>query len=130
LYSNPDGPTELWYTSITLGREGVFELTAVVPMDESNVVKLAAMVQKVATSIAFDKGHRYEDYVMGNKEAGYGIEILLGEESPQVKHERLRLVALVGLPFIAVSILGLMALLYLASKRGTATQNNRGSGNA
>jgi uncharacterized membrane-anchored protein len=62
--------------ALKLSRNGYEELTWVV--DEDKYVDKGGMLDRALRGLEFNKGARYEDYLPGDKLAGYGIAALVG----------------------------------------------------
>jgi uncharacterized membrane-anchored protein len=62
--------------ALVLGRHGYEEFTWVV--DQSKYVSSGGMLDRVVAAQHFDQGARYQDYISGDKLAGYGIAALVG----------------------------------------------------
>ncbi|MCR9142061.1 MAG: DUF2167 domain-containing protein [bacterium] len=63
------------YNIRMLGREGVMEVTIV--LDEGEVQPIVANMKKILTGYEFKSGHRYADFVEGDKVAEYGLAALV-----------------------------------------------------
>lgn len=63
------------YNIRMLGREGVMEVTIV--LDENQVPRVVGEVKKILKGYEYKSGHRYADYVEGDKIAEYGLAALV-----------------------------------------------------
>ncbi len=63
------------YNIRILGRRGVLVLNAVAAMGQLDIIRTEA--KSVLSAVDFNDGHRYTDYISGDKVASYGITALI-----------------------------------------------------
>ncbi len=118
-----DSVRTLNYNVRVLGRRGVLVLNAVAPM--SDLADVRQSMQSVIGFVAFNPGHRYQDYVAGmDKKAEYGIAgLILGAVA--VKAGLFKLIWVGILAFKKVILAGVAAagvtLRKLFKKKGAPT---------
>jgi uncharacterized membrane-anchored protein len=120
-----DGDSEhtLNYDIRALGRRGVLSLNAVASMDQLQTVEKD--MQQVLAFVEFNEGHRYGDYVSGDKVAAYGIGALIaGKVAAKAGLFKLLLVFLAKgwkLLIIAIPLIGLLVKKLLSGRRKEET---------
>ena len=100
LFSKSDGVHTLNYDMRALGRHGVLSINFIAGMDDLARIERAA--PEVLAIPGFNQGSRYEDYVEGDRMAGYGVAALVAG----------------GAGLVALKKGGLMVALLLFLKKG------------
>lgn len=96
------------YNTYALGRDGYFELDLLSSSKKIDVNKKDA--EKILSSINYNPGKRYEDYIKGkDKLAEYGIAALV----TGIAAKKLGLIALAGMFFLKVWKLIVLAFVFL-----------------
>jgi uncharacterized membrane-anchored protein len=115
------------YDVRVLGRRGVLSLNAVA--DLSALPAIERDMQQVLGAVEFQQGHRYSDFMRGDKVAAYGIGALVaGTYAAKAGLFKGLLVALLALKkFVVVAFAGIIAFIRKlfggkGEERGTAPQ--------
>lgn len=99
------------YRIRALGRRGVLELNAVGSMGQLSAIERD--MQAVLGFVSFNEGHRYADYVEGDKVAAYGIAALVaGKVAAKAGFFKLLLAGLLAAKkFLVIAVVAVFAFL-------------------
>jgi uncharacterized membrane-anchored protein len=99
------------YNIRILGRRGVLVLNAVSDMDD--LANIRAQSPALLAAVDFNEGHRYTDYLPGEKATAYGITgLILGAAAAKAGFFKVLLVGILALKkFIIVGVVALVAIL-------------------
>ncbi len=116
-----DEGESLNYNIRVLGRRGVLQLNAVAGMHQ--LADVERDMDEVLGAVAFNDGHRYDDFVDGDRIAAYGLGALVtGKLAAKAGlFAGLLKLLLAGKKFLILAIVGLVAIFRRFFRRGDAS---------